>query len=176
MTPKPGGPLPNSAVVSEARTTTLVRKAPRAASDAGRSRLGDLTRPIAREQRIAKNRRPALLVGAVGIIVAVAIGAALFVLPVKTWLAQNDKIDALRKQADATESVNGDLQQEVNELQTDDGIRAAAREQLGYQQTNERRETVVVVPDVPTNLPDGWPYGAVKQIVNLRAAAVPAGD
>ena len=162
--------------MSEARTTTLVRKAPRAASDAGRSRLGDLTRPIAREQRIAKNRRPALLVGAVGIIVAVAIGAALFVLPVKTWLAQNDKIDALRKQADATESVNGDLQQEVNELQTDEGIRAAAREQLGYQQTNERRETVVGLPDVPTNLPEGWPYGAVKQIVNLRAAAVPAGD
>jgi cell division protein FtsL len=161
--------------VSEARTTTLIRKAPRAASDAGRSRLGDLTRPIAREQRIAKNRRPALLVGAVGIIVAVAIGAALFVLPVKTWLAQNDKIDALHKQVAATESVNGDLQQEVNELQTDEGIRAAAREQLGYQQTNERRQTVVGMPDVPTNLPDGWPYGPVKQIVNLRAAGLPAG-
>ena len=90
------------------------------------------------------------MVGAVGIIVAVAIGAALFVLPVKTWLAQNDKIDALRKQADATESVNGDLQQEVNELQSDEGIHAAAREQLGYQQTNERRETVVGLPESRT--------------------------
>ena len=38
-----------------------------AASDAGRSRLGDLTRPVAREQRIAKNRRPAFLLGAVGL-------------------------------------------------------------------------------------------------------------
>jgi len=75
----------------------------------------------------------------------------------------------------ATESVNGDLQQEVNELQTDDGIRAAAREQLGYQQVNERRETIVGVPDLPTDLPDGWPYGPVEQIINLRAAAVPAG-
>ncbi len=161
--------------MSDARTTTLIRKAPRAASDAGRSRLGDLTRPIASEQRITKNRRPALLLGAVGIIVAVAIGAALFVLPVKTWLGQNDKIDALRTQVDATESVNGDLQQEVNELQTDDGIRAAAREQLGYQQANERRQTIVRVPDVPTDLPDGWPYGPVEQIVRLRTAAVPAG-
>ena len=153
----------------------MIRKAPRAASDAGRSRLGDLTRPIAREQRIAKNRRPAVLLGMVGIVVAVAIGAALFVLPVKTWLAENDKIDALRTQVDATEGVNGDLQQEVNELQTDDGIRAAAREQLGYQQVNERRETVVGMPDVPTDLPDGWPYGPVEQIVRLRTAALPAG-
>jgi len=161
--------------VSEARTTTVIRKAPRAASDVGRSRLGDLTRPIAREQRIAKNRRPALLLGTVGIIVAVAIGAALFVLPVKTWLAQDEKIDALRTQVEATESVNGDLQQEVNELQTDEGIRAAAREQLGYQQANERRETIVGMPDVPTDLPDGWPYGPIEQIINLRAGAVPAG-
>ena len=161
--------------MSDARTTTLIRKAPRAASDAGRSRLGDLTRPIASEQRITKNRRPALLLGTVGIIVAVAIGAALFVLPVKTWLGQNDKIDALRTQVDATDSINGDLQQEVNELQTDDGIRAAAREQLGYQQVNERRETIVGLPDLPADLPDGWPYGPVEQIINLRAAAVPAG-
>jgi cell division protein FtsB len=175
MTPPPGGRLPDSGPVSEARTTTVIRKAPRAASDAGRSRLGDLTRPIAREQRIAKNRRPALLLGTVGIIVAVAIGAALFVLPVKTWLGQNDRIDALRKQVDATEAINGDLQQEVNELQTDDGIRAAAREQLGYQQVNERRQTIVGMPDVPTDLPDGWPYGPVEQIVRLRTAAVPAG-
>ena len=153
----------------------MIRKAPRAASDVGRSRLGDLTRPIAREQRIAKNRRPALLLGTVGIIVAVAIGAALFVLPVKTWLAQDEKIDALRTQVEATESVNGDLQQEVNELQTDEGIRAAAREQLGYQQANERRETIVGMPDVPTDLPDGWPYGPIEQIINLRAGAVPAG-
>ena len=161
--------------MSEARTTTLIRKAPRAASDAGRSRLGDFTRPIAREQRIAKHRRPALLLGAAGVIVAVAIGAALFVLPVKTWLAQDDKIDALQRQVDATESVNGDLQQEVNELQTDDGIRAAAREQLGYQEFNERRQTIVGVPDVPSDLPDGWPYGPVEQIIKLRTEAVPAG-
>jgi len=161
--------------VSEARTTTVIRKARRAASDVGRSRLGDLTRPIAREQRIAKNRRPALLLGAVGVIVAVAIGAALFVLPVKTWLGQNAKIDALHRQVEATESVNGDLQQEVDELQTDEGIRAAAREQLGYQQANERRETIVGMPDVPTDLPDGWPYGPIEQIISLRAGAVPAG-
>jgi cell division protein FtsL len=167
--------LPDSGVVSEARTTTLIRKAPRAASDVGRSRLADLTRPISREQRIAKNRRPALLLGTIGVIVAGAIGAALFVLPVKTWLHQNDQIEQLQTQLKTTEGVNGDIQQEVYELQTDDGIRAAARSELGYQDLNERRQTIVDMPNVPEDLPDGWPYGPVEQIVTLLNAGQPSG-
>ena len=167
--------LPDSCVVTEARTTTLIRKAPRPASDAGRSRLPDLTRPIDREQRIAKNRRPALLLGTVGVLLAGTIGAALFVLPVRTWFHQDERIDQLRTQLDTTEDVNTDLQQEVYELQTDDGISAAAREELGYIQLNERRQTIMDLPGVPEDLPDGWPYGPVEQIVNLRAAAQPAG-
>jgi cell division protein FtsB len=161
--------------VSEARTTTLIRKPARAASDVGRSRLADLTRPIAREQRIAKNRRPALLLGAVGVIVAGSIGAALFVLPVRTWVGQNDKIDELQAELRTTETVNGEVQQEVYELQTDDGIGAAAREELGYQRLNERRQTIVDLPDLPADLPDGWPYGPVEQIIALRAAGQPSG-
>jgi hypothetical protein len=157
--------------MSEARTTTIVRKAPRPAADAGRSRLGDLTRPIAREQRIAKNRRPALLLGTVGIIVAGAIGAALFVLPVRTWFGQNQKIEALNAQLATNQKVNDEVQQEVDELKTDDGIRAAAREELGYIGYNEQRQTIVALPDVPTDLPAGWPYSPVAQIIALRTAA-----
>jgi cell division protein FtsB len=175
MPPDRAVPLPDSSVVSEARTTTLIRKAPRSASDAGRSRLPDLTRPIDREQRIAKNRRPALLLGAIGVLLAGTIGVALFVLPVRTWFGQNQQIDELRAQLRTTEDVNTDLQQEVYELQTDDGVRAAAREELGYIQLNERRQTIVDLPDVPADLPDGWPYGPVEQIVQLRAAAEPSG-
>ena len=85
--------------MSEARTTTLIRKAPgRRASDAGRSRLGDLTRPIAKEQRIAPNRKPAVLLGVAGLVVASAIGAALFGLPVRTWFGQDDELRRLETQ------------------------------------------------------------------------------
>jgi cell division protein FtsB len=161
--------------MGEARTRTIVRRTPRPAADAGRSRLGDLTRPIAKEQRIAKNRRPALLLGAVGIVVAGAIAAALFVLPVRTWFDQDHRVDALRADLETLQTANGQLQQEVNELQTDDGVRTAAREELGYQQYNEHRQTVVGLPALPADLPDGWPYGAVEQILALRAAAQPQG-
>ena len=162
--------------VTEARTTTIIRKAPRRASDVGRSRLGDLTRPIAKEQRIAANRRPALLLGAIGVVVAGAIGAALFGLPVRTWFAQNDDIAQLQSQLRDLGAVNTELQREVDELKTDDGIVEAAREELGYIRQGERRQTVVDVPDVPADLPDGWPYSPVEQIINLRrAAAQPSG-
>ena len=108
-------------------------------------------------------------------LLAVTIGGALFVLPVRTWFGQNERIDQLRNQLRATEDVNTDLQQEVYELQTDDGVRTAAREELGYIQLNERRQTIVDIPGVPTDLPDGWPYGPVEQIVTLRAGTQPAG-
>jgi cell division protein FtsB len=163
--------LPDSWVVSEARTTTLIRKPRRAASDVGRSRLGDLTRPIAREQRITKNRRPALLLGGVGLVLAVAIGAALFGLPVRTWFAQNDEIGRLERQLDELRDVNQELQQEVDILQTPEGITAAARETLGYIQGNERRQTIVGLPALPRDLPDGWPYGPLERIMDLRSAA-----
>ena len=115
--------------MSKARTTTLIRKAPgRPASDAGRSRLGDLTRPIAKEQRIAPNRKPAVLLGVAGLVVTSAIGAALLRLPVRTWFGQNDELRRLETQLGELQSVNADLRREVDRLQTDPGIMEAARE------------------------------------------------
>jgi len=159
--------------VTEAGTRTLIRKPERAASDAGRSRLGDLTRPVAREQRITRNRRPALLLGAAGLVVAGTIGAALFGLPMRTWFAQDDQIARLDHQLSELQDVNDELQQEVDTLQTPEGITQAARETLGYKASTERLQTVVDLPDLSTDLPDGWPYGPVEQIIQLRAAAAP---
>jgi cell division protein FtsB len=165
--------------VTEAGTRTLIRKPPRAAADAGRSRLGDLTRPVAREQRITRNRRPALLLGTIGLVVAGAIGAALFGLPVRTWFAQDHELAQLDHQLDELQAVNDELLAEVATLQTPEGVMQAARETLGYQLVNENLQTIVDLPDLPADLPDGWPYGAVEQIMQLRAgttvAAQPAG-
>jgi cell division protein FtsL len=157
--------------VTEAGTRTLIRRPPRAASDAGRSRLADLTRPVARSQRITRNRRPAVLLGIAGLVVAGTIGAALFGLPVRTWFAQDDQIARLDHQLSELQAVNDELQQEVVTLQTPEGVTQAARETLGYQQVNERQQTVVDLPDLPADLPDGWPYGPVEQIIELRRVA-----
>jgi Septum formation initiator len=162
-----------SAVI-EARTTTLIRRAPgRRASDANRSRLGDLTRPIAREQRIARDRRPALIFAISAIVIAGAIGAALFGLPVRTWFGQDDELERLDHELGELQGVNAELQSEVDRLQTEAGIREAAREELGLIEAGERRQTVAGWPVLPVDLPNGWPYSAVEQILAVRASGPP---
>ena len=112
--------------MSEGRVSTITKPSGRRASDAGRSRLADLTRPIARDQRIAKRRRPAIVAALVALLVAAAIGAALFGLPVRTWFGQDDQIRQLDGELAQLEAVNADLQDEVDRLLTDAGTAEAA--------------------------------------------------
>lgn len=149
--------------------------APRA-SDAGRSRLGDLTRPISLDRRITRRRRSTVLLGLVAIAIAGAFAAALFVLPVQTYFAQDDSIERRQAQLDQLDEVNADLQSEVDRLRTDAGIREAAREEIGYSDPGERRLTLLDLPALPTDLPDGWPYGLVTDVIALRSAPPAAGS
>ena len=55
--------------------------------------------------------------------------------------------------------MNADLQDEVDRLLTDAGTAEAAREILDLVEPGEGRQTVVGLPELPTDLPDGWPYG-----------------
>lgn len=157
------------APVTDARTTTIRRPSGRRASDEGRSRLADLTRPIAREKRIAPDRRPAILFGLAALVIAGAIAAALFLLPVRTWFEQDEQLVARQAQLDELESVNADLQAEVDRLLTDDGIREAAREEIGLIERSEVRISVLGLPPLPTDLPDGWPYSPITRIIELRS-------
>jgi hypothetical protein len=109
------------------------------------------------------------------------LAAALFLLPVKTMLDQDERIAERTDQLAQLQAVNDDLRREVARLHTDDGIKEAAREQLGFVEEGEVRQSILAFPPVPTDLPDGWPYSLVEGIVNLRrgagttgAAATPA--
>ena len=149
----------------------------RRASDRGRSRLGDITRPIHIDRRITKQRRSTALLVLVAVAIAGALAAALFVLPVQTYFGQNERLDQRRDQLAQLEQVNDDLRSEVDRLRTDDGVREAARVELGMVEAGERRQSVLALPDVPTDLPEGWPYSLVSGITELRRnppSAVPA--
>jgi cell division protein FtsB len=169
--------------VSEARTSTIRRPdkqstvkkpaRPPRASDAGRSRLGDLTSPIAVDRRLTRRRRSTFLLALVALAIAGAIAAALFVLPVQTYFDQNDDLARRQRQLEQLEAINGELQYEVDRLRTDDGIREAAREEIGYLEAGEGRLTLMPFPELPTDLPEGWPYGVVSAIVALRTAGTP---
>jgi cell division protein FtsB len=141
---------------------------PQSAADRGRSRLGDLSRPISIDRRITHNRRSNVLLALVAVTIAAALAAAIFVLPVKTMFDQDDQIAERTDQLSQLQAVNNDLRSEVARLKTDDGIKEAAREQLGYVEPGEIRESIRDFPPVPTVLPPGWPYSLISGIVAIR--------
>lgn len=153
--------------------STRISRPVRAAADAGRSRLGDSTRPVVRERRIMTDWRGTLLLAIVALGIAGALAAALFLIPIRTLFDQDARIDQRAEQVGELEAVVADLEREVARLQTEDGIREAAREELGFIQAGEIRETVLDFPDLPLDLPDGWPYSLVNDITYLRRGGPP---
>lgn len=155
-----------------ARVTSRIRRpsTPAAASDAGRSRLGDLTRPIPIDRRLLRRRRFTLGFGLVAIAVLGAFAATLFVLPIQTFRAQGDTLDIRERQLARLVEVNDQLQAEVNRLRTIAGIREAARAELGFFEAGE--QTLTVLPPtgaLPTDLPGGWPYGLYRAAIAVRS-------
>ena len=144
-----------------------------------RGLLDDFTTPIARDKQIVPQRRGKLVLAGVATLIALAIGAALFVLPVKSWLKQRHDLSVRTSELDTLNGANNQLQSEVDRLQTDDGIRDAARTEIDYVPDGEKRVTVLPLPAASTALPSGWPYSLITSIVAIRqaeaaAAAAPA--
>jgi cell division protein FtsB len=140
----------------------------RAASDAGRSRLGDLTRPIALDRRLTRRRRTTVVLGLVTLAVLSAFAATLFVLPIQTFRAQGQTLEIRARQLAQLEEVNEQLEIEVQRLRTNAGIREAARAELGFFETGEETFTVLPTTELPTDLPAGWPYGLYRSVIALR--------
>lgn len=109
-----------------------------------------------------------MLLGLIALAIAGAIATALFVLPVQTYFAQDESIEQRQAQLDQLEAVNAELQAEVDRLRTSAGVREAAREEIGFADPGERRLTLLSLPELPTDLPDGWPYSLVTDVITLR--------
>jgi cell division protein FtsB len=165
------------------RTSTIPRPRHRDASDeradprAGL--LDDFTTPIPLDKQLVPQRRGRLVLGLFATLIALAIGAALFVLPIKSWMKQNNDIHTREGELATLDAANQQLQTEVDRLQTDAGIREAAREEIDYVDEGEERITVIPPGPASTVLPAGWPYNLITAIISLRqaeavaAAAVP---
>jgi len=157
-----------------AKGTSTIERPERRASDRGHSRLGDVSRPIHIDRRLTTQRRSNVLLAMVALAIAGALAAALFVLPVQTYFAQDERIDQRAEQLEQLEQVNADLRAEVERLRTDDGVREAARVELGMVREGELRQSILDLPDVPTDLPAGWPYSIVTGIAEVRRNPPPS--
>lgn len=142
--------------------------------DRADSLFAELTRPIAKEKQLVKGRGKRLFFALVAMVIAAALAASLFVLPVKSWLQQRDDLARKQNELAVLSDANAQLAADVNRLQTPDGIKEAARQEVGYVGLGEQRISVLTTPNAPVTLPAGWPYDAISQIVAVRSAAVAA--
>ena len=167
--------------VSDGHRTTCIqrpRDATRASTRAQSSESGDssrfaeFTRPIAKDKRLVKGRAKRLVFSLVAVVIAAALIASLFVLPVKSWQQQRDDLTRKQNELAVLNNANAQLAADVTRLQTPDGIKEAARQEVGYVGIGEQRISVLATPNAPLTLPTGWPYDAIAQIIAVRNTPV----
>jgi cell division protein FtsB len=106
--------------------------------------------------------------------VVVAAGLLLLlVLPTRAWLAQRNDIASAEQKLSVIATENVKLQARLKALQTPEEIERVAREQYNLSSDGEQVFSVLPAPSL-INLPTGWPYTLVNEIVAVQAAAAPA--
>ena len=139
-----------------------------------RSRARDATSSIVRttpiEQRLARHPLTRWVARLALATVVVAGGTSLFFFPLMDFVTQRSAIAEKNSEFNSLADANEQLQTEVNSLQTPEGIRNAARAQLGYVLPGEQRLSLVPMPKLPTALPPTWPYTLVTDILTVRNA------
>jgi len=138
-------------------------------SSADSSRFAEFTRPIAKDKQLVKGRVKRLAFSLVAVVIAAALGASLFVLPIKSWRQQRTDLARKQNELAVLSNANAQLAADVNRLQTPDGIKEAARQEVGYVGVGEQRISVLSTPEAPLTLPTGWPYDAIAQIIAVRS-------
>ncbi|MFN8022192.1 MAG: septum formation initiator family protein [Acidimicrobiales bacterium] len=142
------------------------RRASRPGAD--HTRFG--TRVIDEEHQLVSRRPHRWLLAGLGLAVVMALGAALFVLPVQAWMRQRDDLDRKQQELAVLTEANRKLGAEVDHLQTPEGAKEAARDELGVVGPGEERVSMLPAAG-PLPLPTGWPYDTIIQIVGVRQAA-----
>jgi cell division protein FtsB len=158
------------------RSPGRLRKATKAAAKKGvrktaRSKIAavsDLTRPTPRSERIVPKflGRVALLLGF--LVVVFSFGNSFLVLPLTSWFGQRTEIDSRQSELDTIKKATDELQTEVDRLKTPEGVQDAAREELGFVIAGEARQQIVGEATAPIDLPTGWPYDLVTQIISVK--------
>jgi len=149
-------------------------------SEKKRSGIHELTRDIVRpdpdSMRLTRNRAVRWAVRITATAVVLAFLLAVVVFPVRDYFIQSSMLSTKTAELAALADANEELQNEVNALNTPEGTRNAARDQLGYVLPGEQRITLLPPVALPTDLPDAWPYTMVTDILTARATEAATRD
>ena len=104
--------------------------------------------------------------------VLISFGNSFLVLPATSWFGQRSEVSGREKELEIIRKANDELQTEVDRLKTTAGVQDAARDELGFILAGESRRQIIGDNRAPVDLPNGWPYDLITQIVTIKVAEV----
>ncbi len=121
--------------------------------------------------RLVLRRRNRSVLGVGATIIVGAVLTAVLILPVRAWINQRQELADRTRELAALNAANDELSAQNDRLKTSEGIKDAARQDLGL---IEDGETVIAMLPAPVSelMPAGWPYSLVGQILTARQASV----
>lgn len=82
-------------------------------------------------------------------------------------MGQRDEASGRQEELDTLRLATEQIQKEIDWLNTPSGIEAAARSELGFVMSGEKRKVLIGSTAAPIELPSGWPYDLVTRIVTV---------
>jgi cell division protein FtsB len=132
---------------------------------------GDDDRPAGRAAHPHRRRRILLAIWTTAIVVVAGL-LLLLVLPTRAWLSQRGSIASAERRLAVLQEENAKLSARVAALQTPEEVERVARDQYNLANPGEKVLSVLPAPAL-TNLPSGWPFPLVDEIVTARSAPPP---
>jgi cell division protein FtsB len=117
-------------------------------------------------------RRRILLAVWTTVVIVVAGLLLLLVLPTRAWLSQRSAIASAERRLAVLQAENAKLSARVAALQTPEEIERVARDQYNLAEPGEKVLSVLPAPAL-ANLPSGWPFSLVNEIVAARSTPPP---
>jgi cell division protein FtsB len=118
-----------------------------------------------------RRRRILLAIWTTAVVVVAGL-LLLLVLPTRAWLSQRSAIASAERRLAVLQEENAKLSARVAALQTPEEVERVAREQYNLANPGEKVLSVLPPPAL-TNLPSGWPFPLVNEIVTARSAPPP---
>jgi cell division protein FtsB len=105
-----------------------------------------------------------------GLVVTVLLlGVLLFaVFPTRSWWEQRNETAAAEAELAEVRAERERVEQEQEQLLTDEEIERRAREELGYVNDGEDVYNILPAPTDPIGLPEGWPFTGVERVFGAR--------
>jgi cell division protein FtsB len=115
-----------------------------------------------------RRRRIVLAIWTTAVVIVAGL-LLLLVLPTRAWLSQRSAIASAERRLAVLQAENAKLSARVAALQTPEEVERVAREQYNLAHPGEKVLSVLPAPAL-TNLPTGWPFSLVNEIVAARSA------